>query len=129
MKHRFPKNAVIPASLIGLCLLTGCTHIITEQTPYYEDGFAQVDPPQGELEAGTRVMILERKGSHARVLTGNLLDAWVNATFIRAFWEEDKRTTHPGTQTTLIKPGRVRPATGATVNPNPDRQRVRTDAQ
>lgn len=67
---------MVVLSVSGLAL-AGCTHVISQRTPYYEKGPSQLEPPQGELEKGTPVWIMGREGSYVRVWTPGLLDAWV----------------------------------------------------
>lgn len=60
-----------------LWCLTGCTHVIRYDTPYYEGGPSQLAPPQGELSRGTHVFALGSEGSYRHVIAGNGVNAYV----------------------------------------------------
>lgn len=45
------------------------THIITTDAEYYTTGPQQARPPDGTLEAGTKVKVVEEAGSYCRVET------------------------------------------------------------
>ena len=45
------------------------THVITTDTAYYTTGPQQARPPDGTLEAGTKVRVIEDAGSYCRVET------------------------------------------------------------
>lgn len=62
--------------LIGLGC-GGCTHVVTQNAPYYVDGPSQLAPPQGELPRGTKVLVIRNTGTYSRVLTANFIDAYV----------------------------------------------------
>jgi hypothetical protein len=66
--------------------VSGCSHRITQNTPYYAQGFDQLDPPEGELAAGTHVLKIAHKGSYARVLTPDLKSVWVWDRTIESVW-------------------------------------------
>ena len=64
-------------SLGALALLGGCTHVIGNNCPYYKQGPAQREGPQGTIPAGTRVWVLGKEGSYARVWAANGVDGYV----------------------------------------------------
>jgi hypothetical protein len=75
------------ASLLAVSLvISGCSHVITRETPYYVDGPRQADPPQGWLPEGTGVWILGRDGTYVRVLTGTMINAWVRDWDVASAW-------------------------------------------
>lgn len=81
----------------GAALLPACTHIITQSTPYYEGGPSQLDPPQGDIEAGTLAMVVGSDGSYVRVVTVTGINAWVWDRAVMSVWDhmqkqdEDKK--------------------------------------
>jgi len=58
-------------------------------TAYYTGGPQQGRPPDGQLEPGTRVKVLENAGSYALIRTADGIEAYVSTAAIRA----------PGTKT------------------------------
>lgn len=65
-------------SLLLLMLgIGGCTHVVTQNAPYYVDGPSQLAPPQGELPRGTKVLVIRNTGTYSRVLTADFIDAYV----------------------------------------------------
>jgi hypothetical protein len=71
------RSYVMLAFIAATSVLVGCTHVISQRTPYYEKGPSQLEPPQGELEKGTPVWVLGRDGSYLHVWTPDLIDAYV----------------------------------------------------
>ncbi|MFH1748932.1 MAG: hypothetical protein ABIG44_18015 [Planctomycetota bacterium] len=80
-------------TLLGVVAATGCTHVITRNTPYYEDGPFQPDPPQGELPAGTKVWIVGKKGSYSLVwsLDGVIAYVWDGAVMTIREWDRQQK--------------------------------------
>ena len=54
------------------------THVVTLETEYYLDGPAQARPPDGSLEAGTKVALLEEAGSYCQVRTEDGIEAYIS---------------------------------------------------
>lgn len=71
----------------ALALLTGCSHVITHTTPYYENGPTQPEPPQGKLEEGTPVLVIGHEGSYVRVWTPAWIDAYVWDRDVESIWK------------------------------------------
>lgn len=65
-----PAPATAPA-------LQRSTHELTKDEVYYLGGPMQGRPPEGTLEAGTRVVVLERMGGYSRVRTEGGVTAWI----------------------------------------------------
>ncbi len=53
------------------------THVVATDTDYYESGPAQARPPEGVLEAGTRVRLLQEAGSYIQVETEDGITGYV----------------------------------------------------
>jgi hypothetical protein len=72
----------------GLALLSGCTHVIGNNAPYYKSGPAQREGPQGTIPAGTPVWVLGKEGSYAHVWTTTGVDGfvWENAVVTKDEW-------------------------------------------
>jgi len=64
-------------SLGALALLGGCTHVIGNNCPYYKQGPAQREGPQGTIPAGTPVWVIGKEGSYARVWAASGVDGYV----------------------------------------------------
>ena len=60
-----------------VALVGGCSHMIKDRVPYYENDPWQPRPPEGFLYRGTGVWVLEQKQGYTRVLTSDLIHAWV----------------------------------------------------
>ncbi len=75
VRRRWPQVAVLGFSIAAL--MAGCTHVVTHTAPYYEDGPWQLEPPQGEIPAGTKVLVVGKQGTYSRVWTAGLVDAYV----------------------------------------------------
>ena len=54
------------------------THVVTSKTEYYLDGPAQARTPDGSLEVGTKVALLEEAGSYCRVQTEGGIEAYIS---------------------------------------------------
>ena len=78
-----------------IAALAGCTHVIARTTPYYEDGPSQLDPPQGELEAGTYVLVVGKEGTYSRVWTVGGVDAYVLDGDLESVWQWWRRKGRP----------------------------------
>ena len=67
------------------------THIVTSGTEYYLTGPQQASPPEGYLEAGTKVALLEEawSGSYCRVRTENGIEAYLSTGSLHPL-EEDQ---------------------------------------
>ncbi|MEX2120736.1 MAG: hypothetical protein WD847_14185 [Pirellulales bacterium] len=55
------------------------THSVVEETAYYTDGPQQGRPPDGQLEAGTKVELIRESGSYSLVRTEEGVEAYVAA--------------------------------------------------
>lgn len=76
------------AAVVLLALfLAGCTHVVTQTTPYYHEGPAQLAGPQGQLPEGTGVWVIGREGDYARVLTLGGVHAYVWNGALRSAWQ------------------------------------------
>jgi hypothetical protein len=64
----------------------GCSHVVTQTTPYYSEGPAQLAGPQGQLEEGTGVWVIGREGDYAHVLTLRGVNAYVWNGALRSAW-------------------------------------------
>jgi hypothetical protein len=53
------------------------THKVTNNTLYYTDGPSQARPPDGELVAGTPVLVLQPAGSYTQVRTAHGTEAYI----------------------------------------------------
>lgn len=74
--------------LIGTALApAGCTHIIPQSTPYYENGPDQPESPQGDIPAGSKAWVIWRKPSYVRVWTDGGIDAWVWDRAVVSIWD------------------------------------------
>ncbi|MCC6357505.1 MAG: hypothetical protein IT450_02070 [Phycisphaerales bacterium] len=60
-----------------LLAVGGCSHIITADTPYYNDGPEQLDPPQGDVAKGTWCLVIGERGTYYHILTGDGVNAYV----------------------------------------------------
>jgi hypothetical protein len=65
------------AAAACVCVLAGCSHAITQSTPYYENGPHQTQPPNGNLPEGTGVWVVGREGSYYKVMADNGVVAYV----------------------------------------------------
>jgi hypothetical protein len=75
--------ALAVALLLGAA---GCSHVVAYTTPYFVDGPTQPGPPEGDLEAGTWVLVVGSEGSYSRVWTASFLDAYVLSSALRSIW-------------------------------------------
>ena len=82
--------AALFVGLSSLALLPACTHIITQSAPYYEEGPNQPDPPEGDLQAGTKAWVLGSEGSYVRVWTDSGVNAWVWDRAVMTIWDYNK---------------------------------------
>jgi hypothetical protein len=74
-----------------MALAAGCTHVIRHDgTPYYIEGRHQLDPPNGELSAGTGVWIIGEDDTYRRVWTldGVVAYVWQGDLATRAEWKQ-----------------------------------------
>ncbi len=55
------------------------THVITQQVVYYKAGPQQAIPPDGKLEAGTKVCIVREAGSYTEIKAENGVQGYVTA--------------------------------------------------
>jgi hypothetical protein len=65
--------ACMPAVLTGMLLAamtTGCSHVVTQNAPYYRDGPHQLDPPNGIIDAGTYALVLGEKDGYKHLIAG-----------------------------------------------------------
>ncbi len=82
------RNYLAPLALsTAVAFLPACTHIITQSTPYYEKGPTQLDPPEGDIEAGTYAMVVGAEGSYVRVITVTGVNAWVWDRAVMSVWD------------------------------------------
>ena len=66
-----PENAVVPDKNIIRPAPNQFTHELTRPQPFYFDGAQQGRPPDGELPAGAKVVLLFHDGgSYCRVADG-----------------------------------------------------------
>ncbi|MGD8453517.1 MAG: hypothetical protein PVJ57_17020 [Phycisphaerae bacterium] len=84
-------------ALLALLLagVSGCSHVITQTTPYFKDGPSQLEPPQGELEKGTHVLVLGKEGTYSRVLTLGGVNAYVWDGALRSIWAKEAEPEDP----------------------------------
>ncbi len=77
---------LIAAGLFLTLMLANCiqvlpegdfTHMVPTDTVYYTTGPQQGRPPDGTFGVGTKVWLLEKNGSYARVRTGTDIEAYV----------------------------------------------------
>lgn len=95
----------------------GCTHVVTQDAPYYKDGPQQPGPPDGELRAGTHVWAFERSGSYRRVWTAGGVNAFVWDASVKSWLEwrqmvdEQKRRDKAQSETsgTAVTPAAGKP--------------------
>ena len=107
-----PTSLMLVALLAFASLLSGCTHVVACNTPYFKNGPTQLEPPQGELKAGTWVALIGRRDSYARVLAPDGTNAYVLEQDLRSIWapaprtpkETTMKTIGPGTQQPLVQP-------------------------
>jgi hypothetical protein len=63
--------------LASAMLLAGCTQVIGYNSPYYKNGPAQREGPQGTIPAGTPVWVLGKEGSYTHVFAANGVNGYV----------------------------------------------------
>lgn len=68
-----------------LAVLAGCSHVTTQATPYYRDPW-QTEGPQGELEAGTHVLVVGRKGTYSQVWSLKAVGVYIWDGALRPLW-------------------------------------------
>ncbi len=68
---------VLGVGLAAALLCTGCTHVIAQNAPYYNEGPQQPGPPDGELAAGTGVWIVGQKDGYGHIWTLGGVNAYV----------------------------------------------------
>lgn len=104
-------NPVFKSALIcvicGLLLsfLTGCAGmqangdvqqyklIVTKRTEYYKTSPDQPTPPDGRLDEGTRIRVLQMSGEYAKVETTYGLTVWISSMAIGANQENTYQPT------------------------------------
>lgn len=64
---------------VGQTGADGFTHTVTLAVEYYKDGPQQGSPPDGTLESGTKVKIIEEAGSYVLIKASNGVDAFISA--------------------------------------------------
>lgn len=94
----------LAASVLGLALLAGCSHVITQPTPYYKDGPSQLDSPQGELSEGTLVLVIGKDGSYSRVWALNGVIAYVWDGAIRSLWKWPEKADQREPEVIVVEP-------------------------
>jgi hypothetical protein len=89
IRHR---SRLLAAGLV-LLALTGCMKVVRQEAPYYKKGPHQVEPPDGYLPAGTKVMVFGEKDSYCRVLTlrGVAAHVWNRALVTTSEWRDEQR--------------------------------------
>jgi hypothetical protein len=87
----FAMRMIRPVLFSAIGLLSGCTHVIPNSTPYYKDGPDQVEGPQGDIPAGAKAWVIWRKDSYARVWTDGGIDGWVWDRAVVSIWEQEKQ--------------------------------------
>jgi hypothetical protein len=72
--------------LVGTALLltSGCLRVVRQEAPYYVKGPHQIEPPDGFFPAGKKVMVFGEKDSYKRILTLDLVAAYI--------WKQDLLT-------------------------------------
>lgn len=85
---RFPANASKSARVVliatTLVLTSGCLHVVRQEAPYYVKGPHQIESPDGSFPPGKRVMVFSEKDSYSRILTFDLISAYI--------WKQDLLT-------------------------------------
>jgi hypothetical protein len=64
------------------------THVVPSETEYYLDGPEQARGPDGSLEAGTKVALLEEAGSYCQVRTEGGIEAYISRESLQPLREE-----------------------------------------
>ena len=80
------KTIVLAAALLS----AGCTHIVTQDVAFYNNGPQQPEPPQGDLKQGTRCWVMGHEGGYVRVWTLDGVNAfvWERAVMTIRDWEK-----------------------------------------
>jgi hypothetical protein len=65
-----PSSASVPRENLIVPPPSQFTHELTRDQPFYFTGPQQGRAPDGQLAAGTRVVLLEHEGSYCRVADG-----------------------------------------------------------
>ena len=68
----------------SLVLTSGCLRVVRQEAPYYVKGPHQIEPPDGFFPSGKKVMVLGEKDSYSRILTFDLISAYI--------WKQDLLT-------------------------------------
>jgi hypothetical protein len=68
----------------ALLLTSGCLRVVRQEAPYYVKGPHQIEPPDGFFPAGKKVMVFGEKDSYKRILTFDLVAAYI--------WKQDLLT-------------------------------------
>ncbi len=114
-------------ALVAVLLLfavSGCSHIITADTPYYNDGPEQLDPPQGDVAKGTWCLVIGERGTYYHILTGDGVNAYVWKAAVEPLLDfrrkEKERAAEAERQKRLERAGLTPPAEQpATAPPEP----------
>lgn len=87
--------------------LGGCLRIVRQQAPYYLDGPHQVEPPNGFLEPGTRVLTFGSKDSYSHVLTfdGIAADVWDGDLVSPSQWRKEQQARKATAAGSATPPG------------------------
>lgn len=73
--------------------IAGCTHILTGETPYYEDGPRQAQQSEGDFPAGTKALVLPgRRDDYVRIWsdTGVIAYVWKGSLTPLRDWERQQ---------------------------------------
>ncbi|MFQ5807300.1 MAG: hypothetical protein ACE5I3_12705 [Phycisphaerae bacterium] len=92
------KHAPTLLIAAGLLLLPGCLRVVRQETPYYVKGPRQVEPPDGFLPAGTKVMVFGEKDSYSRILTfdGIAAHVWERDLVTLSEWSKERQQAENG---------------------------------
>lgn len=92
--------AFVALALACLLTLSGCMRVARHEVPYYLKSPHQVEPPDGFLPMGSKVLVFGEKDSYARVLTfrGVAAHVWNRALATPAEWREEQQTIRASEQ-------------------------------
>lgn len=76
-----PESAVVPARNVIRPAPNQFTHELTRPAPFYFDGAQQGGPPDGELPAGTKVVLLVRHDDDTRCRVADARALYVEVEF------------------------------------------------